>query len=66
LSNTNQIIEVIVSPTGETTVQTKGFTGSACREASKFIERALGEATAEKLTAEFHQTANTQQQVQQR
>jgi hypothetical protein len=59
-------IEVIISPTGETTVQTKGFTGSSCRDASKFIEQALGEKTAEKLTAEFHQTATTQQQLEQR
>ena len=37
-----QIIEVTVSPQGETTVQTKGFTGSTCQEASKFLEQALG------------------------
>jgi hypothetical protein len=58
-------IEIIISPTGETTVQTKGFTGTSCRDASKFIEQALGERTAETLTAEFHQTAETQQQVEQ-
>lgn len=33
-----QTIEIIVSAAGETTVQTKGFGGSSCREASKFIE----------------------------
>jgi hypothetical protein len=48
-------IEITISPTGETTVQTKGFAGSACRDASKAIERALGEKTAETLTGEFHQ-----------
>jgi hypothetical protein len=57
-------IEIIVSPKGETTVQTKGFAGSSCREASKFIEQALGQRTGERLTAEFHQQA-VQQQVSQ-
>ena len=54
-------IEVVVSPQGEVSVQTKGFTGSSCRDASQFIEQALGQRTAEQLTAEFHQ-AQTQQQ----
>ena len=48
-------IEIIVSPQGETTVTTKGFAGSSCRDASKFVERALGQRTDERLTAEFHQ-----------
>lgn len=47
-------IEVIISSKGEATVQTKGFTGSSCRDASRFIEQALGQATGEQLTAEFH------------
>ncbi len=59
-----KIIEIIVSPTGQTEVQTKGFSGSDCREASKFLEEALGQRVNETLTAEFHQAAN-QQVVQQ-
>jgi hypothetical protein len=54
-------IEIIVSPKGETSVQTKGFAGSSCRDASKFIEQALGQRTSEQLTAEFHQQAVQQQ-----
>ena len=50
-------IEITVSPKGETSVQTKGFAGSSCRDASRFIEQALGQRTGEQLTAEFHQTA---------
>ena len=50
-----KVIEIIVSPKGETTVTTKGFAGSSCREASKFLEQALGQQTSEQLTAEFHQ-----------
>jgi len=55
----NQIIEIIVSPTGQTSVQTKGFTGSACQDASRFIEQALGQRTGEQLTAEFYQPSQT-------
>jgi len=58
-------IEIIVSPKGETTVTTKGFAGSSCREASKFIEQALGQRTAEQLTSEFHHVSDAQQ-LQQR
>ena len=51
----NQVIEIVVNPRGEATVQTRGFRGSACREASRFLEQALGRSTGETLTAEFHQ-----------
>ena len=54
----NKTIEIIVTPEGETTVQTLGFTGSSCRDASRFIEQALGQRTGEQLTAEFHQAEN--------
>ena len=50
-----KIIEIIVSPTGQTTVQTKGFAGSSCQDASRLIEQALGKRTGEQLTAEFYQ-----------
>jgi hypothetical protein len=59
-------IEIIVSPKGETTVQTKGFTGGDCREASKFVEQALGRRTGERLTSEFHASQGTVQQACQR
>jgi hypothetical protein len=57
-------IEITVDPKGEAVVQTKGFAGAACRDASRFVERALGERTAETLTAEFHQ--NAERRVEQR
>jgi len=59
-------IEIVVSPTGEAKVETKGFTGSSCQDASRFIERALGKTTGKKLTAEFHQTQTARQNTQQR
>jgi hypothetical protein len=48
-------IEVTVSPKGETKIQTKGFSGQECREASRLLEQALGQCASEHLTAEFHQ-----------
>jgi len=58
-------IEVIISANGNVDVQTKGYTGSSCQEASKFIEQALGKRVDEKLTAEFHQAESTRQTSQQ-
>ena len=58
-------IEIVISPTGQTRVETKGFAGPECRHASEFIEKALGKRTSEQLTAEFHQQATNQQSLQQ-
>ena len=52
-------IEITITPTGQTRVETKGFVGSECRQASEFLEQALGQRTGEQLTAEFHSSANT-------
>jgi hypothetical protein len=59
-----KVIEIVVSPQGEARVQTKGFAGASCQEASRFLEQALGQRTKEQLTAEFHQSAATVQQQQ--
>ena len=58
-------IEIIVAPNGQTRVETKGFADSECQQASKFLEEALGQRTAERLTSEFHQTQETTQENQQ-
>jgi hypothetical protein len=62
----SKTIEILVSPNGKTTVQTKGFTGASCREASRFLEQALGKRTAEELTSEFHQAGAIEQRQEQR
>ena len=59
-------IEIIVTPEGNTSVRTLGFAGSTCRDASRFLEDALGRRVAEDLTAEFYQTDQAQQNLQQR
>jgi hypothetical protein len=60
-----RIIEVLVSPTGETAVETKGYAGADCLQASKFLEQALGVTTTERKTAEFYQTAASEQHLRQ-
>jgi hypothetical protein len=57
-------IKILVAPNGQTRVETKGFTGNECREASKFLEQALGQQTAEKLTAEFYAENSEQANIQ--
>ena len=61
----SRVIEVIVSPKGEVTIQTRGYAGSDCVQASKFLEQALGVTTADHKTADYYQTQTAQQQVQQ-
>ena len=51
-----KVIRVIVGPKGETKIETKGFSGGECREASRFLEQALGQPVNEQLTAEFYQS----------
>jgi hypothetical protein len=62
---TNQVIEVIVLPNGETKLETRGFVGSSCKQASQFLEQALGMRVQEQPTAEFYQTTATEQLLRQ-
>lgn len=57
-----RIIEVVISQKGETTLQTKGYAGSDCLQASKFLESSLGIISDDHRTAEFYQVVQTQQQ----
>ncbi len=61
----SRIIEVVVSPKGETSIQTKGYAGSDCLKASKFLEEALGVRTTDQKTAEFYQPSESRQQINQ-
>lgn len=58
-------IEIIVSPKGETRVETKGFAGGECREASRFVEEALGKREQERMTPESYQQQLTEERTQQ-
>ena len=60
-----RVIEVTVSPQGETTIQTKGYAGGDCLQASQFLEQALGVVAAERKTAEFYAVETAEQHVRQ-
>ena len=55
-------IEVIVAPDGSSRVETNGFSSSDCRQASEFLEKALGSRQSEHLKPDFYQTEVTENQ----
>ena len=55
-------IEIIVSPQGETRLETKGFAGASCQDASRFIESALGQKSSDRPTAERYQVSAGREQ----
>jgi len=57
----NRVIEIVVSAKGETTLQTKGFLGASCLEASRLLEKALGTPIAEQRTAEYFEIAQEEE-----
>ena len=59
-------IEITVLPSGETRVETKGFTGSECRDASRLLESVLGSRQSETLTSEFYSTSQNQNHTRQK
>ena len=61
----SRVIEVTVSPQGEVTVQTKGYAGADCVQASKDLEAALGVVTADRKTADYYAEAVQQQHLTQ-
>ena len=63
--NSTKTIEIIVSPQGATSIKTTGFTGGACKDATRDLERALGVAGKETLTPEYHQQPVEQHRLSQ-
>jgi hypothetical protein len=57
-------ITITVDPKGQSKVETTGFAGAECRDASRFLERALGRATGEILTSDFYRIEHTRQGLQ--
>ncbi len=64
-STTMKTIEITVSPQGATSIRTAGFTGGACKDATRDLERALGVTGKETLTAEYHQQPVEQHRLSQ-
>ena len=48
-------IEVIVSTTGEISIQAVNFQGADCEKATQYLEEALGTTTAKTKKWEFYQ-----------
>jgi hypothetical protein len=58
-----KIIEIVVSPAGQTKIETKGFTGAECQRASEFLEKTLGAKLSERVTPEFYHQSTEEQQI---
>ncbi len=50
-------IEITINPTGETKVETRGFSGASCRDASRFLEG------ARRPRPEFHQSETAENRL---
>jgi len=55
-------IEVIISSTGEVSINAIGFKGSDCEHATRFLEEALGVAGQKVKKPEFFQRRETKTQ----
>ena len=64
----NKTITILVMPDGKTKIETHGYTGSACRDASRFLEEAMGVGTVERLKHEYfiddHTTHQQEEELQ--
>jgi hypothetical protein len=60
-----KVIEIVVDLKGQTILQTKGFAGSSCRDASRLLEVALGRAVSDRATPECYQSHDVHAQSHQ-
>jgi len=49
-----ETVTIDIDATGNTTVSVSGVSGGRCKDVTREVEKALGQKTADKLTAEFH------------
>jgi len=49
-------IDVLVGPNGEIVIEAQGFKGKGCKEATKFLEDALGKSVDVKQKIDWHFT----------
>lgn len=61
-----QTVEVEIDMDGKVTIQTAGFSGASCLQATKALESVLGTVTDDTKTPEFHQAASQSQPQQAR
>ena len=53
-------IEIIIAPTGETTIDAVGFKGADCEKATKFLEEALGIIGGRTRKADYYNRVTAQ------
>ncbi len=58
-------ILVTISPQGQPTISTSGFTGSSCQSATAVLKAALGLKTHDQLTSEFYQSQTESENLKQ-
>lgn len=57
------MIEIEITPEGETTVSVKGVKGKSCEKITEAIEHALGKASETRRTSEYSAPEQNAQQV---
>jgi hypothetical protein len=57
----SKTIHIVVDPKGGTKIETFGFTGSSCQDATRALEQALGAKVDEQLTGDFYIASNDEQ-----
>ncbi|NBT75121.1 DUF2997 domain-containing protein [bacterium] len=57
----SKTIHIVVDPKGGTKIETSGFSGSSCQDATRALEQALGAKVDEQLTGEYYTASNDEQ-----
>ena len=52
-------IIIDISPEGEITIETRGFTGKSCIEETQFLKDLLGQELLQQLTPAYYETTKT-------
>ncbi len=60
--NSNERIDVWISPEGAITLDAVGYTGSSCEEATRFLEESLGAVGRKQRTRDYYRRQKNQQQ----
>ena len=60
--NSNERIDVWISPEGAITLDAVGYTGSSCEEATRFLEESLGTVGRKQRTRDYYRRQKNQQQ----
>ncbi len=55
-------VEILITTSGQLTINAAGFSGSDCEKATAFLEQALGQLTAKQRKPEWHQRNRTTNQ----